>query len=310
MAEYEEGRLYKLSELDDYEVADDDPDVRGWDVVTSDNKTIGEVEDLIVDMSAMRVRYLQVRVKDEISGVDDHRMLLPIGTASIDEKKDVVRAGNVETVTLLKYPKLEEGNITRDYENTLRRSYNPDFETKDSDKESDKDYYNNEFYDEERFYSPRRKKNLFRLHEMHGYEIQGVDPDIRNWEVVSRDGKKIGKVYELIVDPKAKKIRYVEIASEIDRGTADEDQHILLPVGLTSLDEDSDKVTVRVDYSELSRYPLYRGGEISRTYEDTLRNSIRMDSLTSRDPDDEYYNNEYYNDQGFYGKRGGGVRWV
>jgi photosynthetic reaction center H subunit len=212
MAEFEEG-LYRLSDLSDYEVADEDPDVRGWDVVTADNKTIGKVKDLIVDTTAMKVRYLEVKVNDDISGVDDHRMLMPIGTASIDEKKDLIRAGNVETVTILKYPKFEGEKITRDYEDNLRKSYNPEYEVKDEDKvkERDKDYYSNEYYDEEKFYSSRRKKRLFRLHEMQGYEIKGADPDVRNWEVVSRDGKRIGKVYELIVDPNAKKIRYIEI---------------------------------------------------------------------------------------------------
>jgi photosynthetic reaction center H subunit len=305
MAEYEEG-LYRLSELDDYEVADEDPDVRGWEVYSSDEKVFGKVEDLIVDTNAMKVRYLDIRVKDDITGVDDHHMLLPIGLASIDEKKDVIRAGNVETVTILKYPKYEGGKITRDYEDNLRKSYNPEFERK----EEDQDYYNNEYYDDERFYSSRRKRRLFRLYEVHGYEIKGADPDIRNWEVQSRDGKRIGKVYELIVDPKAKKVRYVEVQTEKDLGKTDEDNHILIPVGITSLDEKEDRVTVRMDYSDLARYPLYRGGEITRSYEDSIRSSVRMDTLTARDPDDEYYNNDYYNDQGFYGRRGSGVRWV
>jgi photosynthetic reaction center H subunit len=130
MAEYDEGKLYKLGELKDYEVADDDPDVRGWKVITADNKTIGKVEELIVDMDAMKVRYLDIRVNDDISGVDDQHMLIPIGAAAIDEKKDVIRAGSIETVTLLKYPKYEGGKVTREHENTIRKSYNPDFESK------------------------------------------------------------------------------------------------------------------------------------------------------------------------------------
>jgi photosynthetic reaction center H subunit len=177
-------------------------------------------------------------------------------------------------------------------------------------KPDDKDYYNNEVYDEERFYSSRRQKRLFRLRELQGYEINSIDPDIRGWDVETQDGKKIGTVYELIVDPQAKKLRYVEVASMGDRGAADEDQHLLLPVGITSIDQQDDKLVVKMGYNDLTRYPLYRGGEITRKYEDSLRNSIRMDSLTSRDPDDEYYNNEYYNEEGFYGKRGSGVRWI
>jgi photosynthetic reaction center H subunit len=305
MAEFEEG-LYRLSDLKEYEVADDDPDVRGWDVITADNKTIGKVKDLIVDTTSMKVRYLDIRVNDDITGVDDHHLLMPIGTASIDEKKDVIRAGNMETVTILKHPKYEGGKVTRDYEESLRKSYNPGYEGK----KEDKDYYSDEFYDEEKFYSSRRKKKLFRLHEMQGYEIKGAEPDIRNWEVSTRDGKILGKVYELIVDPKAKKIRYIEVQSAKDTGKGDEDKHILIPVGITSLDEKEDRVTVKMDYDDFSRYPVYRGGEITRSFEDSIKSAVRMDTLTARDPDDEFYNEDYYNDKGFYGRRGSGVRWV
>jgi hypothetical protein len=67
-----------------------------------------------------------VKVKDDISGVEDDHMLIPIGAAYIDEKKDLVRAGSIETVTLLKYPKYKGGQVSREYEEDLRKSYNPD----------------------------------------------------------------------------------------------------------------------------------------------------------------------------------------
>jgi photosynthetic reaction center H subunit len=145
---------------------------------------------------------------------------------------------------------------------------------------------------------------------MQGNEVKGAEPDVRGWEASTRDGKRIGKVYELIVDPKARKIRYIEIQTDKDMGKRDEDEHILVPIGVTSLDEKEDKVIVNMDFSVMSSYPLYRGGEIARSYEDSIRSAVRMDTLTARDPDDEYYDDNYYNDQGFYGKRGSGVRWI
>lgn len=45
-----------------YKVADGDPDVRGWEVIGSDGRRIGEVDDLLVDTAAMKVRYLEVRL--------------------------------------------------------------------------------------------------------------------------------------------------------------------------------------------------------------------------------------------------------
>jgi len=49
-----------MSELSDYKVEPGDPDPRGWDVVTTDGRKVGRVEDLVVDTTAMKVRHLIV----------------------------------------------------------------------------------------------------------------------------------------------------------------------------------------------------------------------------------------------------------
>lgn len=45
-----------------YRVAEGDPDVRGWDVMDRDGRRIGEVDDLLIDTEALKVRYLEVRL--------------------------------------------------------------------------------------------------------------------------------------------------------------------------------------------------------------------------------------------------------
>ena len=57
MRDNEMDRLVPLDQMDDFKVADGDPDVRGWDVVASDGQKVGHVEDLLVDPGAMKVRY-------------------------------------------------------------------------------------------------------------------------------------------------------------------------------------------------------------------------------------------------------------
>lgn len=52
--------LRPLSRLDEFRVAEHDQDVRGWDVVARDGKKIGNVDDLLVDTSMRKVRYLGV----------------------------------------------------------------------------------------------------------------------------------------------------------------------------------------------------------------------------------------------------------
>src|SRR5688572_21114142 len=74
-----------LSALDDYEIADGYPEVRGWDVRDADDRSIGYVYDLLVDVPAMRVRFLDVELAPRFAPVEaDRRVLIPIENVDLD----------------------------------------------------------------------------------------------------------------------------------------------------------------------------------------------------------------------------------
>jgi len=75
--------LRRLSDAD-FEVAKDEPDVRGWTVVDRAGEACGEVEDLIVDTSAMKVRYLQVEPEDAEDADDEHGLYVQIDGVDLD----------------------------------------------------------------------------------------------------------------------------------------------------------------------------------------------------------------------------------
>jgi uncharacterized protein (TIGR02271 family) len=79
-----------LVSLDDggWEVAEGEPDVRGWDVVTSDERKIGEVDDLLADPTAMKVRYLTIDLDSSIAGgsTGDRNIRIPIDRARLHER--------------------------------------------------------------------------------------------------------------------------------------------------------------------------------------------------------------------------------
>lgn len=54
------GSAVPLRRLHNVRISEGDPDVRGWDVIGADGHRMGEVDDLLVDSEAMRVRYLDV----------------------------------------------------------------------------------------------------------------------------------------------------------------------------------------------------------------------------------------------------------
>ena len=284
--------LYRLSELIDYEVADRDPDVRGWKVLSVDQKLIGKVNELIVDLDAMKVRYLDVNVNKEISdaGTYDRHLLIPIGAAELDKKDDVVKLNDIETVTLLKLPAYQGGSISRDYERSLRKSFNPRYEPETTEE----NFYNDELYDDSRFYRSR-SNNLRRLSALNKTEVLGANPDIRNWEVITSDNTRLGSIDELIIDSRSNKIRYLDIDSSVPG------RHYLVPIGLASLSRERKRILLELNDENIKTYPVFSGGEIDRAYENTLQASLKK--IRSGEKDAEYYSRKHYDDSRFFGSR-------
>lgn len=117
-------RVVPLSSLSGYKVADGEPDIRGWDVVASDGNRLGRVDDLLVDTTANKVRYVDVEADA------GRHVCVPIGYATLD------RGGNRVTVDRLgadqfgTLPSHDRGTVSRDYEMQLGRAMDTDFETR------------------------------------------------------------------------------------------------------------------------------------------------------------------------------------
>ena len=132
--------LRRLRDLSDFEVADSNPDVRGWAVRGSDGQALGTVYELIVDPEALKVRYLDVEL-DARFHINEHEnhILLPIGAASVDAEGDNVFVPALSAQSVLDYPPYVEIQITREYEEAMLRALgkesapaNPRFYEQDS----------------------------------------------------------------------------------------------------------------------------------------------------------------------------------
>lgn len=149
-------RLVHLDDIDDFKVADGDPDIRGWDVRTADGRKIGYVEDLIVDTGLMKVRYIEAKLDREVTHSDDDRhVLIPIGTARLDDDEDDVylSASIVDPEQLPLYSPSAE--LTRDYEVSLRGPYGSG--SADLAASGGDDFYGDDLYDDARFFGTRRR---------------------------------------------------------------------------------------------------------------------------------------------------------
>ncbi|MBD1396465.1 PRC-barrel domain-containing protein [Pontibacter sp. JH31] len=167
-------RLAPLSELKDYQVSKDNTNVTGWRVVGADGEKLGDVKDLIVDLDALKVRYLSIVAERRyFDGDEDTFILIPIGAAALDREGKNVFVSTIDAASIKHYPVYGGGAIPADYEYAVRenfRSARYDSTHDASDYKSEfedalkhqpdnaahpitEDFYHDDTYSEERFYT-------------------------------------------------------------------------------------------------------------------------------------------------------------
>jgi sporulation protein YlmC with PRC-barrel domain len=153
-------RIAPLSALNDFEVAEGYPDIRGWTVTSADGQEVGKVHDLLIDVDHMRTRYLDVRLTKELaSSPGDRDVLVPIGTAELVEGKDVVRVPlTAERFGLLP---VYDHQLTRTHELEVRRHFSlgeaaAAAVTGTTAAAATRNFYDDEGYDDRRFFGKRR----------------------------------------------------------------------------------------------------------------------------------------------------------
>jgi photosynthetic reaction center H subunit len=154
-------RIAPLSALDDFEVAEGYPDIRGWRVVSADGQEVGKVHDLLIDVDQMRTRYLDVRLTKELAAAPgDRDVLVPIGTAEVVEGKDVVRVPlTAERFGLL--PVYDHGRLSRTHELEVRRHFSLGEAAAAAAggaaaAATGREFYDDEGYNDRRFFGKRR----------------------------------------------------------------------------------------------------------------------------------------------------------
>jgi hypothetical protein len=78
--------LVRLSDLGKWDVAEGEPDIRGWEVRTIGGRELGKIKELLVDPDAGEVVMLDL----DLSGSDRHA-LVPLRIVEIDRPRRIVR---------------------------------------------------------------------------------------------------------------------------------------------------------------------------------------------------------------------------
>ena len=154
--------LYYLHELSDYKVAEEYADVRDWEVVDADKRTIGKVDGLLVNKDAERVVYLDVEVDRSLieaghetyaipanKGVHaflneegENHLIIPIGLVMLDEDNNKVHCNQIDYTTFAKTKRFKKGfDIEKSYERIVLPHYFPGNKF-DEEIGSDNQFYN------------------------------------------------------------------------------------------------------------------------------------------------------------------------
>lgn len=139
------------------------------------------------------------------------------------------------------------------------------------------------------------------------FEVVKGDADIRGWKVKDLEGRRIGDVEELILDPVNKKVRYMVV--DLDKNDFKwEDKKVLIPIGLAELHrKDDDVILPHVNTSLIGEIPVYDRDHLDGNYERKICYALGMAKDTSHveglDPDPEFYKHDYYKDDNLYRHR-------
>ncbi len=156
----EKNRLIELGGSD-YKIADGQSNIKGWKVKDEKGLTYGTVDELIFNPASRKVRYLVLDMDKNNFGLDNRKVLVPIGKAILHDQEDEVILSEVGSDQLKGLPKYEKDNLTLSTESSIRNVFSGTGQEGRRDsatyQDHDEDFYEHDHFNEDRFYGNRRK---------------------------------------------------------------------------------------------------------------------------------------------------------
>lgn len=111
---------------------------------------------------------------------------------------------------------------------------------------------------------------LRRLRDLPDFEVADGFPDVRGWAVRGATGTALGTVRELLVDPDAQQVRYLD--AEL---TEPEPKRVLLSLRLAALDPETSSLFVpALTDAAVAAYPAYAEELLTPAYAEAMRQAL------------------------------------
>ena len=123
---------------------------------------------------------------------------------------------------------------------------------------------------------------LRRLRDLPTFEMAPGDPDVRGWTVRGRDGQAFGIVHELLADPVARRVLYLNVQLEpglpgVPPPPPHTETRILLPLAAVNLDAEGSSVFVTaLSRATVGSYPPFVDFMLPPDFEEAMRKELGM----------------------------------
>jgi len=149
-----------------FEIVDDQPNIKGWEVLGPEGQDLGSVAELLFDASSRKVRYIVLDLADNEWNLEERDVLIPIGLAELDNERDEVFLPLVTAEQLAALPDYNKNEISLETEMTIRTIFmNADPVTTASHQDN---FYGHEHFNEDRLYSRRKVGSTASAHTVIG----------------------------------------------------------------------------------------------------------------------------------------------
>jgi uncharacterized protein (TIGR02271 family) len=292
----------RLQELggSDFQIAEGEPNIKGWTVKDPQGKTIGEVDELLFDPQTRKVRYIVLDIEGDYLDMESRDVLIPIGVAELQESDDDVILPNVTADQLRALPVYEKDNLTRDTEMTIRNIFGSagaagagvaagaamaGRDTRDPD-----EFYNDPAYDEERLYHKRNRNSPSPRDRKEGDQnipIIKEDLNVGKKEVETGGANIRTRIVERPVEEHIKlREEHVDVERRpVDRPATDADM-ANVKEGEINITERAEEAVVDKEARVVEEINIHKEvEERDETIRDTVRNTeVDIDKLDPNDP--------------------------
>lgn len=119
-----EARVVPLSEAKDFKLEKGAPDLRGWNVFGSDGERVGSVSQLLVDPTALKVRYADVDLHEDLYRLkDDRHVLVPLELIELRERGNDAWVQRLTASEVARLPAYTGGAVSSVMEMALQDAF-------------------------------------------------------------------------------------------------------------------------------------------------------------------------------------------